>query len=85
MTRLGALIRKRSGGCDERSGAMNRSLEWLQRNYGARAQNMYHVPYPTKAPEKMRVVVEVRDGVAEVTSCPDGVDVEIIDRDNKGR
>lgn len=29
-----------------------------------------------------RVVVEVSGGVAEVTECPDGVDVDIVDHDN---
>lgn len=32
---------------------------------------------------KHKVVVEVTRGVAEVTSCPDGVDVEIIDHDRR--
>jgi hypothetical protein len=31
---------------------------------------------------KRKVVIEVYGGVAEVTSCPDDVDVEIIDHDN---
>lgn len=30
-----------------------------------------------------KVVVEVRGGVAEITSCPAGVDAEIIDHDNQ--
>lgn len=32
--------------------------------------------------EPLRVVVEVEGGVADVTTCPPGVDVEIIDHDN---
>lgn len=31
---------------------------------------------------KLKVTVEVTGGVAEVTDCPDGVEVEIIDHDN---
>jgi hypothetical protein len=34
------------------------------------------------ATARPKVVVEVTGGVAEVTTCPDGVDVEIIDHDN---
>ena len=34
-------------------------------------------------PERYRVVVEVSGGVAEVTTCPDQIDVEIIDHDNE--
>jgi len=33
-------------------------------------------------PVKPKVVIEVSGGIADVTSCPDGVDVEIIDHDN---
>ncbi len=36
-------------------------------------------------PAKHKVIVEVEGGCAEVTSCPDGVEVEIIDHDNDGR
>jgi len=36
-------------------------------------------------PERFRVVVEVTGGVAEVTTCPDQIDVEIIDHDNEAR
>lgn len=32
--------------------------------------------------EKYQVVIEVSGGVAEVTSCPDCVEVTIIDHDN---
>ena len=32
---------------------------------------------------KNQVVVEVLGGVAEVTFCPEGIDVVIIDHDNK--
>ncbi len=31
--------------------------------------------------EKRRVVIEIRRGVAEVTSAPDDVEVEIVDHD----
>jgi hypothetical protein len=31
-----------------------------------------------------KVIVEVLGGVAEVTSNPDNVDIEIIDHDNEG-
>lgn len=34
-------------------------------------------------PLPLKVVVEVRGGVAEVTTCPTGVEVEIIDHDNE--
>lgn len=30
-----------------------------------------------------KVIIEVHGGVAEVTQCPEGVEVEIIDYDNK--
>ena len=33
--------------------------------------------------EDSKVVVEVRGGVAEVTQCPPGIEVEIIDHDNR--
>ena len=33
-------------------------------------------------PKVRRVIVEVRGGVAEVTSCPDDIDVHIVDYDN---
>jgi hypothetical protein len=33
--------------------------------------------------EPAKVVVEVRGGVAEVTDCPHGIEVEIIDHDNR--
>lgn len=36
-------------------------------------------------PLPLKVVVEVRGGVAEVTTCPTGVEVEIVDHDNEGR
>jgi hypothetical protein len=36
-------------------------------------------------PAKHKVVIEVEGGCAGVTSCPDGVEVEIIDHDNDGR
>ena len=29
-----------------------------------------------------KVIIEVSGGVAEVTQCPEGVEVEIIDHDN---
>ena len=32
--------------------------------------------------EKLKVVVEVSGGVAYVTTCPDNVEVEIIDHDD---
>lgn len=32
--------------------------------------------------EKRKVVVEVNGGVADVTQCPDDVEVKIIDHDN---
>lgn len=32
--------------------------------------------------EKLKVIIEVSGGVAEVTSCPENVEVEIIDHDN---
>lgn len=35
-----------------------------------------------RSEEKSKVVVEVSGGVAEVSECPPGVDVEIIDHDN---
>lgn len=38
-------------------------------------------PFPAKI-ERPKVVVEVSGGVAEVTQCPDGVEVEIIDYDD---
>ena len=34
--------------------------------------------------DRFRVVIEVKGGVADVTSCPPEVDVEIIDHDNEG-
>lgn len=34
---------------------------------------------------RVKVIVEVSNGVADVTSCPVGVEVEIIDHDNKWR
>lgn len=34
-------------------------------------------------PEPLKVVVEVLGGVADVTTCPAGVAVEIIDHDNE--
>jgi hypothetical protein len=33
--------------------------------------------------EKLKVVVEVSGGVAHVTLCPEGVEVEIIDHDDE--
>ena len=33
--------------------------------------------------EKLRVVIEISGGVAEVTHCDDGVEVTIIDHDNE--
>lgn len=33
--------------------------------------------------EPLRVLIEVRGGVAEVTTCPAGVEVEIVDHDNE--
>ncbi len=33
--------------------------------------------------EKRKVVIEVLGGVADVTQCPDDVEVEIIDHDNE--
>ena len=33
--------------------------------------------------EDSKVIVEVRGGVAEVTQCPAGIEVEIIDHDNR--
>lgn len=35
--------------------------------------------------QSLKIVVEVRGGVAEVTTCPTGVECEIIDHDNEGR
>ena len=32
---------------------------------------------------KLRVVIEVVGGVADVTQCPDGVEVQIMDWDNE--
>ena len=32
---------------------------------------------------KKKVVIEVHGGIAEVTECPDDVEVEIIDHDNE--
>ena len=43
----------------------------------------YFKPKGPPAPFKFRVVVEVSGGVAEVTDCPDEVEVEIIDWDNQ--
>ena len=37
---------------------------------------------PGVNPDKKTVVIEVLGGVAEVTSCPENVEVEIIDHDN---
>ncbi len=34
--------------------------------------------------KKRKVVIEVLKGVAEVTKCPDDVEVEIIDHDEEG-
>lgn len=31
--------------------------------------------------KKLKVVIEVKGGVAECTQCPEGVEVEIIDHD----
>ena len=36
-------------------------------------------------PMKLKVVIEVLGGCAEVTSCPENVEVEIIDHDNDRR
>lgn len=33
--------------------------------------------------DKLKVVIEVPGGVAECTSCPPGIEVEIIDHDNE--
>lgn len=38
---------------------------------------------PNPKPEPRKVIVEVYGGVAEVTYCPPGVEVEIIDHDNE--
>ena len=38
-----------------------------------------------KVRNKKKVVIEVLGGVAEVTQCPEGVEVEIIDHDNERR
>ena len=35
--------------------------------------------------QSLKVVIEVSGGVAEVTTCPAGVEVEIVDHDNEGR
>jgi len=31
----------------------------------------------------LKVIIEVSGGVADVTQCPEGVEVEIIDHDNE--
>jgi len=36
-------------------------------------------------PKKLKVTIEVKGGIAEVTQCPENVDVEIIDHDLEGR
>ena len=33
--------------------------------------------------KKYKVIIEVLGGVAEITQCPDQVEVEIIDHDNE--
>lgn len=38
-----------------------------------------------KGHKALKVVIEVSGGVAEVTTCPAGVEVEIVDHDNEGR
>jgi hypothetical protein len=41
------------------------------------------VPLQADAPTSGKVVIEVLGGVAEVTSKPDDIEVEIIDHDNE--
>ncbi len=47
--------------------------------------NSQHFPDETVVEIKEPVIIEVQGGVAEVTQCPEGVEVEIIDHDNEGR
>jgi len=42
--------------------------------------DIHVVPFTDEPPQK--VVIEVYGGIADVTSCPPGVDIEIIDHDN---
>ena len=45
----------------------------------------YSLVYVRDPHPRHKVIIEVLGGVAEVTSCPENVEVEIIDHDNKGR
>jgi|GEM_PF-3959930 len=42
------------------------------------------VDLQAQQPKPLRVLVEVYGGVVEVTECPAGVEVEILDHDNLG-
>jgi len=41
-----------------------------------------HAPWCSKSPSDEQVTIEVSGGVAECTTCPPGVKVEIVDHDN---
>jgi len=44
-----------------------------------------HLEEPIQFAPALKVTIEVSGGIAEVTSCPDEVEVEIIDHDNDRR
>lgn len=69
--------------CERINGARDEALRAVfgeQKKGAAQPAATTTQTQPAK-PDQLKVVVEVEGGIAEVTSCPDSVEVEIIDHD----